>query len=59
MYENCVGPTPRPTGRPDNFHLWSNIETWKNVPVGSGGHPNETHYGLPVDEDDIIIPEGM
>ncbi|XP_063605340.1 fibrocystin-L-like [Penaeus indicus] len=60
-YAGCVAPTPPPvpTGRPDVTFLWSDVETWKEVPVGSGGHPTEEEYGLPVEGDEIIIPPGM
>ncbi|ROT65416.1 putative fibrocystin-L [Penaeus vannamei] len=60
-YEGCIPPTPPPvpTGRPDVTFLWSDVETWKEVPVGSGGHPTEEEYGLPVEGDEIIIPPGV
>ncbi|XP_068250285.1 fibrocystin-L-like [Palaemon carinicauda] len=60
-FENCIPPTlaPIPTGRPDVTFRWSDTESWKEVPVGSGGHPTEDTYGLPVEGDEIIIPPGM
>ncbi|XP_064089363.1 fibrocystin-L-like [Macrobrachium nipponense] len=60
-FENCITPTPPPvpTGRPDTTFRWSDTETWKEVPVGSGGHPTEGTYGLPVAGDEIIVPPGM
>ncbi|XP_045124918.1 fibrocystin-L-like [Portunus trituberculatus] len=61
QYEGCIPPTPPPvpTGRPDVSFRWSDVETWKEVPVGSGGHPTENEYNLPVEGDEIIIPKGM
>ncbi|KAK3879633.1 hypothetical protein Pcinc_015818 [Petrolisthes cinctipes] len=61
QYEGCIPPTvpPVPTGRPDNVYRWSDKETWKDVPVGSGGHPTEDEYDFPVEGDRIIIPQGM
>ncbi|KAK7084669.1 Fibrocystin-L [Halocaridina rubra] len=60
-FTDCIQPTPPPvpTGRPDVTFRWSDVETWKEVPVGSGGHPTDSVYGLPVDGDEIIIPQGM
>ena len=61
QYEGCIPPTPPPvpTGRPDTTFLWSDVETWKEVPVGSGGHPTEEEYNLPVEGDEIVIPKGV
>ncbi|XP_076030840.1 fibrocystin-L-like [Oratosquilla oratoria] len=61
QFDGCVPPTPPsiPLERPDQTFQWSDTETWKEVPVGSGGHPDEDTYGLPVEGDDIIIPPGM
>ncbi|KAK4312053.1 hypothetical protein Pmani_016482 [Petrolisthes manimaculis] len=61
QFDGCIPPTvpPVPTGRPDNLYRWSDKETWKDVPVGSGGHPTDGQYDLPVEGDRIIIPQGM
>ncbi|XP_050685917.1 fibrocystin-L-like isoform X2 [Eriocheir sinensis] len=59
VFRNAPTPPPVPTGRPDVVLYWSDVETWKEVPVGSGGHPTEEEYNLPVENDEIIIPPGM
>ncbi|CAL4093535.1 unnamed protein product, partial [Meganyctiphanes norvegica] len=58
LYDGCIPPTAPPPVVATTYR-WSESETWKNVPVGSGGHPDENTYGLPVQFDSIVIPEGM
>ncbi|XP_047483519.1 fibrocystin-L-like isoform X2 [Penaeus chinensis] len=60
-FENCVPPPPPsiPPNRPESRQLWSDIETWREMPVGFGGHPIADVYNLPEENDDIIIPKGM
>ncbi|XP_076045156.1 fibrocystin-L-like [Oratosquilla oratoria] len=58
FYEDCSPPTPPPEV-PDVVLRWSDNETWSNMPVGSGGHPEEGTYHLPLEGDSIIIPKGV
>lgn len=61
QHKGCSAPDPRPvpTTHPDAPFRWSDVETWKHMPVSTGGHPTEAEYSLPVEGDEIVIPESM
>ncbi|CAJ1082786.1 fibrocystin-L-like [Xyrichtys novacula] len=58
FYPNCIPPTPPPpatlpplpTGRPDNYILWSNASFWKNSA--------ENNFTVPAEGTDVVIPLG-
>ncbi|XP_066939677.1 fibrocystin-L-like [Macrobrachium rosenbergii] len=59
FYDGCVAPTGPPPGMPEVTWKWSDINTWKEVPVGTGGHPTESVFYLPTVGESITVPAGM
>ncbi|XP_066939673.1 fibrocystin-L-like [Macrobrachium rosenbergii] len=61
QYDGCVPPTPGPPPSeiPDVTLKWSDVNTWKEVPVGTGGHPTDSVFYLPTEGESITIPKGM
>lgn len=59
FYPNCITPTPAPpatlaplpTGRPDNFILWSDASFWKSSA--------ENNFTAPTEGADVVIPSGQ
>nr|XP_046273956.1 PKHD1 like 1, tandem duplicate 1 [Scatophagus argus] len=58
FYPNCIPPTPPPpatlaplpTGRPDDFILWSNSSFWESSA--------ENNFTAPTEGADVVIPSG-
>lgn len=46
------------TKRPVDALFWSNKSTWAMAPQGWGGYYGNGQYGLPKDNDSVIIPDG-
>ncbi|KAL5019598.1 hypothetical protein ScPMuIL_002490 [Solemya velum] len=64
FFRDCIVP-PDPTSippsplRPVDYYRWSETDTWANMPDGWGGNKGNGVYGLPVDGDNVIIPQDM
>lgn len=45
--------------RPPDALYWSNVSTWRFASEGWGGYDPSGNYHLPVDNDNVIIPEDL
>ncbi|KAJ8026005.1 Fibrocystin-L [Holothuria leucospilota] len=60
-YKDCIPPRPEPppAGRPAEFRLWSDVESWADAPDNWGGNKGDGNYGLPQDGDNVQITTGV
>ncbi|XP_068236296.1 fibrocystin-L-like [Palaemon carinicauda] len=59
FYDGCAPPTGLPPTIPEVTLKWSDVNTWKEVPVGTGGHPSESVFYIPTVGESITVPAGM
>jgi len=65
QFAGCTTPAATPTNlttfntRPANALFWSNLTTWSTIAQpGWGGYLGNNSYGLPRDNDSVLIPLG-